>query len=83
MVSIKSSVIILSDFCCQFLAINLPTNVVYRHVPTVYFLKKWANACLFLFIFVFSNKHYKFYNKYECEKMSIQYPALGFELTTL
>ena len=41
------------------------------------FFKK-GQPGLFLFIFVFSNKHYK----YECEKMSIQYPAPGFELTT-
>ena len=27
--------------------------------------------------------HHKFYNKYVCEKMLIQYTALGFELTTL
>ena len=26
--------------------------------------------------------HHKFYNKYVCEKMLIQYTALGFELTT-
>ena len=41
------------------------------------FFKK-GQPGLFLFIFVFSNKHYK----YECVKMSIQYPAPGFELTT-
>ena len=46
------------------------------------FYKKWANPDLFLFIFVFSNEHYNFYNKYERKKLSIQYPALGFELTT-
>ena len=49
----------------------------------MFFLKKnGPTPASFLFIFVFSNKHYKFHNKYECEKMSIQYPVLGFELTT-
>ena len=33
-------------------------------------------------LFVFSNTHYKFYNKLVCEKISIQYLAPGFALTT-
>ena len=32
------------------------------------FFKNGPTPASFLFIFVFSNKHYKFYNKYECEK---------------
>ena len=35
----------------------------------------------FLFIFIFSNKHYNFYNKYMW-KMFIQYKVLGFKPTT-
>ena len=35
--------------------------------------------CLFSY---FQTNITNFYNKYECKKMSIQYPALGFELTT-
>ena len=31
----------------------------------------------------FSNTHYKFYNKKVCEKMSIQYMVLVFEIKTL
>ena len=41
--------------------------------------KKWAYPGL---LFILSNTHYKFYNKYICEKMSIQYMVPGFELIT-
>ena len=37
-----------------------------RHPVTL--LKNGPTPASFLLIFVFSNKHYKFYNKYECEK---------------
>ena len=43
---------------------------------------KWSNPGLFMFIFVFSNAHYKFYSKKVSEKMSIQYTVYGFELAT-
>ena len=49
-----------------------PTPISYvgiNHSIYLLFLKKWTNPGLFfVFIFVFSNKYYKFYNKYECEK---------------
>ena len=34
------------------------------------------------FYFLSFQTHYRFYNKYVCEKMSIQYTVPGFELTT-
>ena len=46
------------------------------------FFKNGPTPASFSFIFVFPNKHYKFYNKYVCDKMSIQYMVPGFELTT-
>ena len=46
-----------------------------------FFLKKWANPGLFSFIFILSKKHYNSYNK-QMRKTSIQYPGLGFKLTT-
>ena len=47
-----------------------------------FFKKNGPTPLSFSFIFVFSNTHYKFYNKYVCEKISIQYMVQGFKLTT-
>ena len=47
----------------------------------LFFKKMGRLRPLFLFIYVFSNKHLIFYNKYMW-KMSIQYIGLGFEPTT-
>ena len=46
-----------------------------------FFAKNRPSPATFSFIFVFSNKHYNFYNKYVW-KMSIQYTVLGFEHMT-
>ena len=44
-------------------------------------VKHYVKPGLFLFIFVFSNKHYNFYNKYMW-KLSIHYKVLEFESST-
>ena len=54
---------------------------VFFNVLQQFFLNGPSSAT-FSFIFVFQVKHYNFYNKYMCEKMSIQYKVLGFEPTT-
>ena len=46
------------------------------------FFKKWANPVLFFIYFRLFRTHYKFYNKYVCEKMSIHFTVPRFELTT-
>ena len=46
------------------------------------FLKNGPTRPLFHLFLFFSNTHYKFYNKYVCDKMSIQYMVRGFELMT-
>ena len=62
--------------------IKLPRYILDGHMLDEHiFFKKWAVRGLFSFIFVFSNKHYKF-TKNICDKMSIRYTVLGFELTT-
>ena len=49
----------------------------------VFFKKNGPSSASFSFNFVFSNKHYNFYNKYMwINVMTIQYTALGFEPTT-
>ena len=47
-----------------------------------FFFLNGPTPASFSFIFIFSNTHYKFYNKYICEKMSIQYRVWGFKQTT-
>ena len=46
-------------------------------------LKNGPTPAPFPIVFVFSNTHYKFYNKYVCEEMSIQYTVRGFEFMTI
>ena len=61
-------------FCC-YLAI-----VAVKYAARVFFKKGYPRPLNHLF-FVFPNKQYNFYNRLML-KMSIQYPASGFELTT-
>ena len=46
-------------------------------------LKNGPTPAPFPIVFVFSNTHYKFYNKYVCEEMSILYTVRGFEFMTI
>ena len=79
----NSILTLVAQSCCSaltFLQSTWPWNETWK-MPRL-FLKKMAYPGLFSFIFVFSNTHYKFYIKYVCEKMSIQYTVPGFELMT-
>ena len=56
---------------------NLGKYLPYRSLKV--YVKNGPSSASFFFIFAFSNKHYNCaINK--CEKMTIQYAVLGFEL---
>ena len=44
--------------------------------------KKWANPGLFFYLFSSFQTHITIFTTNKCEKMSIHYTVLGFELTT-
>ena len=55
------------------------TETTHKKFLVKFFIKNGPFPASFSFIFVFSNKHHKFYNKNKCEKLSIRYTVLGFK----